>query len=97
VDLGECHPKKRGVRVDMINTRRECEMVRALNNHEAEACPLQRIRGGQDMASPFSGRHPAVHGRDKLNIGGFGDGVPHDAVGICVLKPTVVSVVATKV
>jgi hypothetical protein len=72
-------------------------VVRALNNHETEASPLLRIRGGQDMASPFIRRHLAIHRRDKLNIGGFGDGVPDDLVGICELEPTVVGVVATKV
>ena len=50
-----------------------------------------------DMASPFSRRHLAMHGRDKLNIGRVGDSVPDNVVGIRVLEPAAVGVVATKV
>jgi hypothetical protein len=81
----------------MIKRRTDCEVVRALNNYEAEATPLWRIRDGQDMPSPFSRRHLATHRRDKLNIGGFGDGVPDYVAGIRELEPTMVGVVATNV
>ena len=69
----------------------------SLNNVESEAIPLQRIRCGQDVVSPFCRRHLAMLSRDELDIGGFGDGVPDDVCGIGVLEPTVVGVVPTKV
>ena len=83
--------------VEMVNTHEECEVVRALNKHEAEAIPLQRIRGGQYAASPFGRRHLPMRGRDKLDIGGVRDSVPHNVAGIRVLEPAAVGVVATKV
>jgi hypothetical protein len=36
-------------------------------------------------------------GRDKLNVGRVGDGVPDDVVGILVLEPAAVCIVPAKV
>ena len=72
MDLGEHHADKHRVDVEVIDAHAECEVVRVLNEHEAEAIPLQRIRRGQYVALPFGRRHLAVLGRDELNIGGVG-------------------------
>src|ERR1700761_5598761 len=97
VDLHEAHAHKHRVDVEMINTHGKGEVVRALNDHEAEGIPTQRIRSTQCEASHFGWRHLAVLDRDHLDVGGFADGPPSDPSAILVLKPTVVRVVPTKV
>jgi hypothetical protein len=49
------------------------------------------------MATQFGRRHLAVHRRDKLDVGGFGEGVPDGVAVIRELKPTLEGVVTTKV
>lgn len=81
----------------MVNTQTKREVVRALNDQEAEGIPTQRIRSAQCKASHFSRRHLAMLNRAELDTGGFADGPPNDASRIPVLEPTVVRVVAAKV
>ena len=49
MDLHEHRPHEHRVDVHMIDAHIEREVVRALNDPEPEAIPLQRAGGGQDM------------------------------------------------
>src|SRR5580693_3313612 len=81
----------------MINAHAECEMVRVLNKHEAEAIPLQRIRRSQHKLLPFGWRHLAMVGRDEFDVSRIINGPTNDVFCIGVLEPAAVGVVATKV
>jgi hypothetical protein len=86
-----------GVTVKVINNQIACEVVRALNNSESEAIPLQRIGGSQYVVLPFCRRYLPMLNGDELDIGGIADGVPDDVLRIGVLEPTAVGVMPTKV
>jgi hypothetical protein len=71
-------------------------VIPPLNYAEPEAIPLHWIRCGQDEVTPFRWRHLAMSYRPEFDAGGIVDGVPNDAIGVAVLKPTVVGLVAAK-
>src|ERR1700757_1894306 len=81
----------------MIHNRKEREVVRALNETEPEAIPLQWIGRCQYKIAPFGWCHLAMPDRHKINVGRITDGMPNDGLRIAVLEPTVVGAVPTKV
>ena len=83
--------------MEVIDNRKECEVVRALNDPEPEAIPLHRIRSGQHELLPLAWRHLVMTTRDKYDIGRITDGMPDNVFRIFVLEPTVICLVPTEV
>ncbi|COW99447.1 Uncharacterised protein [Mycobacterium tuberculosis] len=83
--------------MQMIDAGIEREGVCSLNDSEAEAVPMKRIRCRHDVLSQVRARHLAMCGRNKFDIRRIGDAVPNDVVGISKLEPAAVCIVPTKV
>src|SRR6516165_11354646 len=80
----------------MVDGEAECPVIRALDNGEPEAIPLQRGRRFQYVLPQSGRRHLAVLNRNAVDIGRVAKFVPDDLVGVGKFEPAVIGVVPAK-
>src|SRR5436305_15268808 len=88
VGLEHRRANQRRVPVDMVHGGKKREMTFVLDDPEGEAAPLQRIRYGHDVSAYFVDCHVAVIDRREFNVGGVGEGMPHELAVIGGFEPT---------